>query len=116
MTDLDRSELTRWVAEKCLNWKRTEWVAGGYDHPDWYWMTPEFRTVGMGFDPCTKIENAFMLVDRMRELGWQFCLGEGDECWEAGFARDMQEFEGDALTPALAITQACRAALEGAKP
>jgi hypothetical protein len=63
------------------------------------------------WNPLTSISDAFMVVEKMREFGWAFCLGEGAECWEVGFARGYQEAEGDALTIPRAICLAAIAAI-----
>ncbi len=110
MTDLERSELTRWIAEKVMG--ASVWFVA--DEQDFYCY---FRSQIVAFSPCKLIEHAWMGVDRMRELGWIFLLREGLECWEASFSRDADDVAewGGSVSAPLAICLAMKAALEGGK-
>ncbi len=133
MTATDRSELTRWVAENAMGWNWVEdsqWVNETVTNFRGAWEQNHEYRQGRHFDPTTKIEHAFMLVDRMRERNAHFVMGSFpsgqttawfvDKIWAIGKKQNEVPHQDDpaclgsytADTPSLAITQACRAALE----
>ncbi len=126
MADTDRSELTRWVAEHAMGWEWRKWG-------DYGWWENSEGAKTFSFDPCTKIEHAWLLVDQMRERNAHFVMGSFpsgqttvwfvDEIWAIGKKQNAVPHQDDpaclgsytADTVAEAITLACRAALEATK-
>ncbi len=102
MTAIERSELTRFVAEHAMGWTP---VHEQYRPHCGCSMVYDQRqeTLGMRFigpacgmtlhderdrwEPCTKIEHAWLLVDRMRELKYYLNYRERDNEHTAAFYR-----------------------------
>ena len=119
MTDLNRE-----IAEKVMQWHTIM-------EPQWPYLNKDGNYIGFSkygknaWRPSADPTQAFMVVERMRELGWEFQLNIGDG-YEASFWKEWTEllptgleatitsknFEGVSDIPAEAICQAALKAME----
>ncbi|MFA4834834.1 MAG: hypothetical protein WC749_02015 [Dehalococcoidia bacterium] len=134
MTLTDR-ELEEWVAEKVMGWiwsqEHEMWVldserdADGRltfacpDELNWVNDDPDELGHQGPWHPDTDLNQAFMVVERMRELGWKVVMGNNlDRSYFADFRQlsypvPMDNFYAEASNPALAILLAAHATGEG---
>jgi hypothetical protein len=88
---------------------------------------PEGDTLSLGgimlkqryddWTPDLDLNQAFMVVEKMRELGWAVNLTNENSAenlfWTAEFLNGLSAFHSNADSPALAILMAARAAVKG---
>lgn len=115
MTDQNRE-----VAEKVMGW--TWRPAKGLDFygqgkmPAFSaaWLDQDDVVAGWeNWNPCNNIADAWMVVERMRELGHRLHLEELNNGWKALFYENGYKGRAIAETAPLAIVKAALAAVEG---
>ena len=99
------------VAEKVMEWKLADRKAMGWsDGPD-VWITGEdpndenSNPTYQGFEPSTDIAAAWLVVEKMREDGWQVGIQSFFGNWKALLADEHDEVKHRAIgcSPAKAI-------------
>ncbi len=112
MTPEEIQELRWWSAEDLMGWVRHPYFSGWFE----YVNDKEALFAGYKGDwhPDTDFNQCFMVVEKMRELGYKLKLSQIDDAWWAEFWKDgtkvVEDFDLD--NPALAILLAARKALE----
>lgn len=122
-------ELDQWAAEEVMGWEVYQCMEGyGEMSADCYSNGEDFAITVINWHPSTDANQCFMVVERMREEGWNFQLNSGDG-YEASFWKEWEEYlptgdlatitgkvyEGISDNPQLAILQAAHAAWSAGK-
>lgn len=118
MTDQERQALREWSAGK-MGWTHHWEIRGWTGTKQWYWLTQERNKI-RNWRPDTDLNQCFMLVEKMRELGWAFglwCHARGkDYCAkfteDTGVTGNIIRTKENNSNPALAILKAARATEE----
>lgn len=108
-------ELDAQVAEKVMGWFKSR-EDGGVKHM-WRGRDLGLLEADGEWSPSTRIEDAWMVVEKMREIGWFLTLRVGEEACHADFYRHPAEgVDGVSESAESAPEAICLAAISACAP